>query len=146
MYFGLHSILRQGEYKVETHCQSHTHTPGSDEAPCQMDPSWMSPGNSLQLKIVFIVSRLPVHKPNHHSSLQDISRHRGSSLVNTTRFEMSPQGLLTICYLPIACKYLFHLYQIIILKMKDRPKIKNPCVHSVCLPSLEYNENNKILG
>lgn len=30
--------------------------------------------------------------------------------------------------------------------MKDRPKIKNPCVHSVCLPSLEYNENNKILG
>lgn len=130
MYFGLYSTLRQGEYKVETHCQSHTHTPGSDEAPCQMDSSWMSPGNSLQLKIVFIVSRLPVHKPNHHSILQDILRHTGSLLVNTTRFEMSPQGLLTICYLPIACKYLFHLYQIIILKMKAHSKIKTPCVHS----------------
>lgn len=113
----LESVLFSGKENIKW---KHTvsHTPGSDEAPCQMDSSWMSPGNSLQLKIVFIVSRLHVYKPTlfhpQPSLWPYILRHMGSWLVNTTRFETSPQGLLSIFFILIACKYLFHLHQRII--------------------------------
>lgn len=68
----------------------------AQEIPCSLRYCSLSQG------CMFINPTSSMH--NHHSSLQDISRHTGSSLVNTTRFETS---------LPIACKYLFHLHQMI---------------------------------
>lgn len=57
-----------------------TQTPGSHEAPYRMNSSWMRLRNSLQLNVVFIVSRRHVHKPNRfssHSHIQDVLTNQG---------------------------------------------------------------------
>lgn len=81
--------------------QFSSHAPGSYEPQCQMESSCicLREKRSLQLEIVFIVSRPCVHKCKHFSpgtGQQDILSFKGSSQRITTTDELSPPGLQKI--------------------------------------------------
>lgn len=105
----------QGEYKVETHRQSHT--PGSNEAPCQMDSSWKAQEIPYSCKVVFIVSRLHVHKPilNHHSGLSigHLEKQRLFAGKYNQILNVSSRPLIYILS-PTCLYHLLLLYEIII--------------------------------